>query len=682
MRLSYNKMVARFMLCCLLIIVPCSVEAAAPDYIYHICSNSSTYTPNSVFQANRKTLMSTLASNSTRNQGYFNYTAGRNSENIAYGHSLCQGDLLPKDCQKCVTTAIDDILSRCPNQDIGVIWYAECMVRYSSKPFFGEEEEGLRIYMWNTMNVTDETQFQQVLGNTLNDLVTRASEGKPINNQIIKSFALGTANLSALQSLYALAQCVPDLPEAACGRCLRVAINLLQLHNNSQGGRALIASCTVRYELYPFYRNIATAPPPSPVINPPPRTRSEGPTSFTRRKGTGNGGISSKTVAYIVSPICAALVFFFVSYCYFIFKKKTRGVTPQEETGDDEITTIENLQFEFSTIEVATNSFSPDNKIGAGGFGDVFKGVLTNGQQIAVKRLSKGSGQGAQEFQNEVVLVAKLQHRNLVRLLGFCLQADEKILVYEYIRNRSLDNILFDPERQRQLDWLKRYKIIGGIARGLVYLHEDSRLRIIHRDLKASNILLDQDMNAKISDFGMARIIGGEQTHGDTNRIVGTYGYMAPEYAMHGQFSLKSDVFSFGVLVLEIVSGKKNNSFHQSDGAQDLLSYAWKQWKNSNPLELMDPTLIDSYSRNEVIRCFQIGLLCVQEDVEARPSMALVLTMLTSHSVSIALPKEPPFYNHSKSGSRLSEGFISDQPTSKSTTISVDDSSITGVYAR
>lgn len=681
MMLTCNKMVVRFMLCCLLIIVPCSVEAAPPEYMYHICRNSSTYTPNSIFEANRKILLSTLASNATRNQGYYNYTAGRNSKNIVYGLSLCQGDLLPNDCRECVAAATDDISAKCPNKDLGVIWYAECLVRYDSKPFFtsfGEEDEGLRIYMWNTQNVTDEPQFQQVLGNTMNNLVTRASEGKPLNNQIIKGFAIGTANLTALQSLYALAQCIPELPEAACRRCLRVAINYLQYHNNSQGGRTLVASCTVRYELYPFYRNIATAPPPSQVMNSPP-TRSADPSSFDRRKG--NGGISSKVVVSIVAPICVALVFFFIGYCYFIRKKKTKGVTPQQKTGEDEITTIENLQFEFSTLEAATNSFSPDNKIGAGGFGDVFKGVLTNGQEIAVKRLSKGSGQGAQEFQNEVVLVAKLQHRNLVRLLGFCLQADEKILVYEYIPNRSLDNILFDPERQRQLDWSKRYKIIGGIARGLVYLHEDSRLRIIHRDLKASNILLDQDMIAKISDFGMARIIGGEQTHGDTSRIVGTFGYMAPEYAMHGQFSSKSDVFSFGVLVLEIVSGKKNNCFYQSDRAEDLLSYAWKQWKNSNPLELMDPSLIDSYSRNEVIRCFQIGLLCVQEDVDARPSMALVLTMLTSHSVSIALPKEPPFYYPSKSGSQPSQA-VSDQSGSKSTTISVDDSSITGVYAR
>ncbi|KAK0579377.1 hypothetical protein LWI29_025359 [Acer saccharum] len=171
----------------------------------------------------------------------------------------------------------------------------------------------------------------------------------------------------------------------------------------------------------------------------------------------------------------------------------------------------------------ASPMFPATNGKKRGGFGEVYKGVLPNGQEIAVKRLSKRSGQGVEEFKNEVVVVAKLQHRNLVRLQGFCLEGEEKILVYEFVPNKSLDYFLFDLEKQRQLDWNTRYKIIGGIARGILYLHEDSRLRIIHRDLKASNVLLDGDMNPKIADFGMARIFGVDQTQGNTNRIVGTY---------------------------------------------------------------------------------------------------------------------------------------------------------------
>ncbi|XP_052883606.1 G-type lectin S-receptor-like serine/threonine-protein kinase SD1-1 [Gossypium arboreum] len=207
--------------------------------------------------------------------------------------------------------------------------------------------------------------------------------------------------------------------------------------------------------------------------------------------------------------------------------------------------------FDFATIANATNNFSSNNKLGQGGFGHVYKGMLKEGKEIAVKRLSKDSGQGFDEFKNEVTLIVKLQHRNLVKLFGCCLKGDESMLIYEYLPNKSLDNFIFDKTRNKLLNWERRFHIIDGIARGLLYLHHDSRLRIIHRDLKASNILLDNDMNPKISDFGLARMFGGDQIEDKTRRVVGTYGYMSPEYVFYGRFSMKSDVFSFGVLILE-----------------------------------------------------------------------------------------------------------------------------------
>ncbi|KAJ9671802.1 hypothetical protein PVL29_025490 [Vitis rotundifolia] len=299
--------------------------------------------------------------------------------------------------------------------------------------------------------------------------------------------------------------------------------------------------------------------------------------------------------------------------------------------------------FSFASVSAATNNFSIENKLGEGGFGPVYKGKSQKGYEVAVKRLSKRSGQGWEELKNEVMLIAKLQHKNLVKVLGCCIEQDEKILIYEYMPNKSLDFFLFDPAKHGILNWKTRVHIIEGVAQGLLYLHQYSRLKIIHRDLKASNILLDKDMNPKISDFGMARIFGSNESKA-TNHIVGTYGYMSPEYALEGLFSTKSDVFSFGVLLLEILSGKKNTGFYQSDSL-NLLGYAWDLWKDSRGQELMDPVLEETLPRHILLKYINIGLLCVQESADDRPTMSDVVSMLGNESVHLPSPKQPAFSN-------------------------------------
>ncbi|XP_058071122.1 cysteine-rich receptor-like protein kinase 10 [Magnolia sinica] len=373
-------------------------------------------------------------------------------------------------------------------------------------------------------------------------------------------------------------------------------------------------------------------------------------------------------IIVVVSVLGLAALFGSCIYCY--LQRRNGGLKDREEENHAPLTqngfesVNESMQgdqtpevriIDLASIQAATNDFSDENKLGEGGFGPVYKGMLSDGKEIAVKRLSRSSGQGLEEFRNEVTLIAKLQHRNLVSLLYWCVESGEKLLIYEYMPNTSLDVFIFDPIKRRQLGWEGLDNIIGGIVKGLVYLHEDSRLRIIHRDLKASNVLLDHEMKAKISDFGMARFLGGDQSQVNTNRVVGTLyntsnpclnlvitnsGYMAPEYVREGLFSVKSDVYSFGVLLLEIVSGKKNISPHLAEDAQSL---AWDLWRNGRATELIDPLLADCPT-NKVSRWIHIGLLCVQQDAADRPTMSSVIVMLGSKSTTIQQPKQPEIY--------------------------------------
>ncbi|CAL5411077.1 unnamed protein product [Camellia sinensis] len=284
----------------------------------------------------------------------------------------------------------------------------------------------------------------------------------------------------------------------------------------------------------------------------------------------------------------------------------------------DSVDTSELPITDFDKILAATDNFSTTKQLGEGGFGPVYKGKLEDGQLVAVKRLLRHSGQGVEEFKNEIILISKLQHRNLVRLLGCSIEGEEKLLVYEYMTNKSLDTFLFDATKRVKLDWAKRFHIIQGIARGLLYLHRDSCLRVIHRHLKASNILLDDDMNPKISVFGLALTFQVTQELANTHRVVGTFGYMSPEYATGGLFSGKSNIYSFGAFLLEMVNGMRNTCFHYHEKYLNLLR-AWKLCNESQASDLVD-----------------------EDHVADRPTMSAVVLML-SNEINLPHPKQPTF---------------------------------------
>ncbi|KAM1766229.1 hypothetical protein PS1_005102 [Malus domestica] len=677
-----------FCLCPFLFLMINQALGQFPDFLYNFCINGNgTYTTNSTYQTNLNRLLSSLPSDENGNgYGFYNASYRQNSsKEQIYAIGLCRGDVKAEDCRSCLNKSRYDLPQRCPNQKEAIGWYDKCMLRYSNRSIYGVMETCPSSSLHKSDNVSQSGLygFNLELWKVLHSIRKEAAAGGSL-----RKFAFRNTSSPTFETIFAHVQCTPDISEPACNVCLVAAFgDIPKCCDGKAGGIVIRPSCNFRFEVYPFIntttvKQLPSPPPiPSPISSPPPSTN-------TTNTSQGSKSNKSRTVIIIVLPFVASLILvIFICVCVRVRRTKQMLQSNLRPGEADEIGSAESLQFNFDTIRVATDDFSEANKLGQGGFGSVYKGMLLNGEEIAVKRLSVNSGQGDLEFKNEVLLVAKLQHRNLVRLLGFCLEGVERLLIYEFVPNSSLDHIIFDPIKRTQLDWSRRYRIIVGISRGLIYLHEDSRLRIIHRDLKASNILIDEEMNPKISDFGMAKLFMLDQTQGNTSRIVGTYGYMAPEYVMHGCFSVKSDVYSFGVLILEIVSGQKNNCFRQGDNVEDFLSYAWKCWREGIAPNLIDPTLTNG-SRNEIMRCIHIGLLCVQENIDDRPTMNSIVLMLNSSSVTLPVPSQPAFFRHRSSvGSDMfsSEVMTTGSDRSKSSSIKAptkEVSMITEVYPR
>ncbi|KAF8715930.1 hypothetical protein HU200_026894 [Digitaria exilis] len=603
------------LLCSLLLLVPTTTADATS------CPSNANYTRGSAFQANLDALLSSLpAAAAASSSGFAENTTGATAPNQVYGLGQCRADVNASVCRTCLDALVQGMTgaAMCSFHDSD-----ECLLRYSNASFFGELDATLLYVMWSPYNSTDPEEFTARLNALMANLTTKAAYGSPT------MFAVGSVAAPAppAVNIYGMAQCTRDLDGDDCSQCLINAVNYIpNCCSRKQGGRVIARSCSIRFEVYRFYNAQAAEAAMSPASAP-----------AGAGGGSSNGSKHTARTALLVSiPVAVTLLLVVLLLVAVYLCKRNRK--PQEHVkiastrhaDDEEMRSSESLLYDLSTLRAATDNFSEENKLGEGGFGPVYKGALQNGQDIAVKRLSATSQQGQLEMKNEVFLLAKLQHRNLVRLLGCCIEEHERILVYEFLTNNSLDKILFgkllaDPARQQELTWGQRHKIIEGIGRGLLYLHEDSRLTIIHRDLKASNILLDVNMNPKISDSAW-RSCSASTPAWETRAAL-----------------LELNVFSYGVLVLEIVTGRRKTFTHASGPSEDLLTYVWRHWSHGRVQPLLEGCPAEGRRPQEILRCVHVGLLCVQEDPQLQPGMASVVVMLNSRSITLPAPAAPAF---------------------------------------
>ncbi|XP_042438596.1 cysteine-rich receptor-like protein kinase 2 [Zingiber officinale] len=583
-----------------------TVEVTCSRQLEH---NSTAFVPN--FLA----VMDSIGSQ-IRSDGFGMATVGSGPD-ADYGLSQCYGDLSSLDCVLCYAEA-RTVLPKCFPNTGGRIYLDGCFMRSENYSFFSEyigpEDRAI------CGNKTSKGRtFEQAARQGLLEAVNKA----PGNGGYAKISVPKTKGSN--HSAYVLANCWRTLNETTCKACLENASASAVLCLPWSEGRVLNTGCFLRYSDTNF-------------LNP-----------------DKSGSHQRRSIIAMVVAVGSALIVVVVGILVAVRVWKQRKL--KKRRGLNNSVSIEaglynnSLNFKYSTLEKATGGFSDSNKLGQGGFGTVYKGTLVDGREIAVKRLFFNNKHRIADFYNEVNIINSVEHKNLARLLGCSCSGPESLLVYEFLPNKSLDGFLFDPEKGKELNWQRRLGIITGTAEGLSYLHQDSKIKIIHRDIKASNILLDIKFRPKIADFGLARTFQDDKSHIST-AVAGTLGYMAPEYLAHGQLTEKADVFSFGVLMIELVTGKSNNRSKIdecfSESSESLLTQAWKHFQSGTIDEMIDPNiLLGNYQdidtvKEEILRVFHVGLLCTQESPSLRPLVSIALRMLCTDR-ELPAPTKPPF---------------------------------------
>ncbi|CAK8561983.1 unnamed protein product [Lathyrus sativus] len=556
-----------------------------------------------------------------------------------YAYGECMRDLSQSDCNICIAQCKTQILSCLPFQKGtrgGRLLFDGCYIRYDEYSFFNESVTDQD----TTVCGSNETRNNVYEGNAL-ELVRNLSVLAPKND----GFSVGFVERENV-TVYGLAQCWKFVTGSNCRRCLEDAVTRIGSScRKKEDGRALNSGCYLRFSPHKFYNN-----------------------SSTNDAVAGNRGHRKMAIILAASSAVLALLLVAATMAFFIRKSVMRKRRERKQFGTllDTVNKSK-LNVPYEILEKATNYFNDENKLGQGGSGSVYKGVMPDGKTVAVKRLSFNSTQWVDHFFNEVNLISGIDHKNLVKLLGCSITGPESLLVYEYVPNQSLYDYLSVRRICQPLSWEVRHKIILGIAEGLAYLHEESNVRIIHRDIKLSNILLEDDFTPKIADFGLARLFPEDNSHISTV-VAGTLGYMAPEYVIRGKLTEKADVYSFGVLVIEIVSGKKNSSYVLNSSS--ILQTVWSLYGSNKLSDIVDPILEGNFPADEACQMLRIGLLCAQATAELRPLMSVVVKMINNNH-EILQPTQPPFiYSSSselsKSASQRRRNFLPQSNTQSS----------------
>ncbi|CAN6446205.1 unnamed protein product [Victoria cruziana] len=552
-------------------------------------------------------LMGTLMGNSSFGVAQYGHGPG-----AAYVLAQCAGYLDRPGCLSCYEKSYSLLLSSC-HPPVGRFFLNSCFLRAESHRFFNDTVSA------DDTSSCGGTRFDAGVGEFVRGKIAGVVE------RAVRSsgYAFESGRTSEGGKIFVMAECWRSLNEARCGECLAEAAAVADGCIPSTEFRASSAGCVLRYSR----------------------------TDFSKEDGLlAEARIPLRNIERMFDLVAAFVYIFLVIVALYLLTKrfcvtcsvkwvnKGKGKAMSQEIDPSII--AKNLIFKHSVLVKATDSFSKANKLGQGGFGDVYKGRLPDGREVAVKRLFARANGRDQEIYNEISIISRAQHKNLISFLGYCLSGDENLLVYEFLPNTSLDKILFDTEKKNVLTWKKRMEIILGTAEGLEYLHKRCEYKIIHRDIKAANILLDENLRPKIADFGLAYLFSSDNSHISAS-VAGTLGYMAPEYIGHGQLSEKVDVYSFGVLVLEIISGIKNNSFDRLDDCT-LVSKAWNLYQSALLSQLVDES-VEGSDPDEVSRLAMVGLLCTQEIAALRPCMSLLVGILRHKDFHLPRPSKPPF---------------------------------------